>query len=272
MSKKAYIIAIATIKGGIGKSSVSQNLGGALSKMGKKVLVIDMDPQGNTTDTVLGRRYSIEGGPSMVEVLKGKTPIEKIIQKGEEYDIAPASEEMYLLQTNKAKNLKKAVHDLDYDVVIVDTPPTISSMTVSALQLSDYVVILSEQNTYSVKAIEKLVELMEDVRTVNKELIFGGVLLNFYAKSRANEKHKLKDEITEEIIKRTEAMGSHVYETRIRSSDDIPKSQEPPDEDRLLPGLPSVFSYNSRGATAKLFKKLAEEILQDIENINTNRK
>ncbi|MGM9986866.1 MAG: ParA family protein [Bacillaceae bacterium] len=180
------IISIANQKGGVGKTTTSVNLGASLAHLGKKVLLVDIDPQGNATTGVGLAKEAID--QCIYDVLVDDVSVKEIIKetaiKG--LEIAPATRdlagaEIELVPTiSREIKLKKALHIIkgQYDYIIIDCPPSLGLLTLNALTASDSVLIPVQCEYY---ALEGLTQLVNTIRLVqkhlNKDLQLEGVLL-----------------------------------------------------------------------------------------------
>lgn len=180
------IIAIANQKGGVGKTTTSVNLSACLAFLGKKVLLIDIDPQGNASSGLGVRKGDLES--CIYDVLINDEDIKQVIQQTgvENLYIVPttislAGAEIELVSTiSREVRLKKAVQEIknNFDYIIIDCPPSLGLLTINALTASDAIIIPVQCEYY---ALEGLSQLLSTVRLVqkhlNKELMIDGVLL-----------------------------------------------------------------------------------------------
>ncbi|HEY4623949.1 AAA family ATPase [Solibacillus sp. FSL R7-0668] len=180
------IIAIANQKGGVGKTTTSVNLSACLAYLGKKVLLIDIDPQGNASSGLGVKKGDLES--CIYDVLINDEDIKEVIQRTdvENLYIVPttislAGAEIELVSTiSREVRLKKAVQEIkgNFDFIIVDCPPSLGLLTINALTAADALIIPVQCEYY---ALEGLSQLLSTVRLVqkhlNKELVIDGVLL-----------------------------------------------------------------------------------------------
>jgi chromosome partitioning protein len=188
-SAATSVVAVANQKGGVGKSTTAINLGAAVAFQGNRVLLVDLDPQGNATSGLGLDRGSI--GSSVYDVLVGDTPLEDVIEPTSvrdlfivpaTIDLAGAEIELVSMFSRELqlRNALKGVED-HYDFVLVDCPPSLGLLTVNALAAADEVLIPIQCEYY---ALEGLGQLLRNIKLVqanlNPGLQVGGVVLTMY--------------------------------------------------------------------------------------------
>lgn len=183
------IIAIANQKGGVGKTTTSVNLAAGLGKMGKKALLIDIDPQGNATSGVGIDKRSVKYSTYdvFVEGVSGKDTV--VNTEYDNLDLMPSSldlaaAELEIADRNHRESiLKNAVIELrpKYDYIIIDCPPSLGLITVNALCLSDTILVPIQCEYYALEGLSQLMNTVRRVkRSFNERLDIEGVLLTMY--------------------------------------------------------------------------------------------
>ncbi|CAG9622886.1 ParA family protein [Sutcliffiella rhizosphaerae] len=247
------IIAIANQKGGVGKTTTSVNLGACLAYIGKKVLLVDVDPQGNATSGVGIEKAEVN--QCIYDILVEDVEAKKAIlpTKVENLSIIPATiqlagAEIELVPTiSREVRLKRALDDVKhlFDYIIIDCPPSLGLLTINALTASDAVVIPVQCEYY---ALEGLSQLLNTVRLVqkhlNKDLMIDGVLLTMLD-ARTN----LGIQVIEEVKK---YFQDKVYRTIIPRN--VRLSEAPSHGEPII-----IYDPKSRGA--EVYLDLAKEVV-----------
>lgn len=180
----ARVIAVTNQKGGVGKTTTSINVAYFLSKMGKRTLIIDFDPQGNATSGLGIDKQEL--GATMTEVIMRQTRLAKVVLSTEYKDLflAPstshlANTEVELAQADgRFARLREALNGvIDYDYIIIDSPPSLSLLTVNGLVAADYVLLPVQAEFYALEGLGQLLESMKLIRKgLNPSLKLLGVL------------------------------------------------------------------------------------------------
>ena len=250
----ARIIAIANQKGGVGKTTTCVNLCAALYKMGKRVLLVDGDPQGNASS---GMGVSKASKPNTYDLLINSRAAEDCIVHTEYGDVIPTGNELAaasveLIDAEEREYvLKKALLSLyaDYDYIFVDCPPSLELLTVNALVAADSVLIPMQCEYY---ALEGITDLMTSIkmcnRRLNRRLEVEGIVLTMYD-SRMN----LTTQVENELRK---FLGAKVYQTVIPRS--IRLSEAPSH------GIPGI-EYDKYNKGTKAYLALAREFIDRCE-------
>ncbi|MER2063276.1 MAG: AAA family ATPase [Alkalibacterium sp.] len=249
----AQIIAVANQKGGVGKTTTTVNLGASLAYNGKKVLLIDMDAQGNATSGLGIKKGEVDR--DIYDVLINEEPLKDVVLASSRdnlsvvpatIQLAGAEVELTSLMARETR-LKSAVESVekDYDYILIDCPPSLGHLTINAFTASDSVLIPVQCEYY---ALEGLSQLLNTVRLVqkhfNKDLKVEGVLLTMLD-ARTN----LGFEVVNEVKK---YFREKVYETIIPRN--IRLSEAP------SYGL-SIIDYDIRSKGAEVYQELAKEVM-----------
>ncbi|MCU0440582.1 MAG: ParA family protein [Raineya sp.] len=208
------IIAIINHKGGVGKTTSTLNLGKALSILGKKILLIDIDPQANLSQSV-----GLENPDrSVYEVLcKGeKPPIQKIADNfsiiPSELSLSTAEIELQAEQVTGYFKLREALEPLEkeYDYILIDCPPSLGILTVNALLASSHILIVVEPQFLAIKGLQTILELFEKLKkTLNRNLDILGLLITQFNRTVVSKniieqlREKYKDKVLESIIRQS---------------------------------------------------------------------
>ncbi|HCL58129.1 MAG TPA: sporulation initiation inhibitor Soj [Spirochaetia bacterium] len=247
------VIAIANQKGGVGKTTTAVNLSAALALEGKKVLIVDLDAQGNTCSG-LGVNKENED-KSIYEVLIENLPIEKTIQEIQKnlylvpvnMNLAGGQVEILDLEDRETR-LKKALEKIknNYDFMIIDCPPSLDIMTLNALVAADSVMIPLQCEFYALEGLAQLLKTISLVqKRLNPALAIEGVLLTMYD-SRTNLSTMVMEEATSYFKEK-------VYKTIIPRN--IKLSEAP------SYGQP-ICTYEPNSIGAKSYQKLAIEVIE----------
>lgn len=248
------IIAIANQKGGVGKTTTSVNLSACLAYLGKKVLLVDIDPQGNASSGVGVNKGEVD--QCIYDVLIDDVPVKDIIieTKVENLHIVPATislagAEIELVSTiSREVRLKRSLEEVSpyYDYVIIDCPPSLGLLTINSLTASDAIIIPVQCEFY---ALEGLSQLLSTIRLVqkhlNKNLAIDGVLLTMFD-ARTN----LGIQVIEEVKK---YFQDKVYKTIIPRN--VRLSEAPSHGEPII-----IYDPKSRGA--EVYLELAKEVIK----------
>ncbi len=247
------IVAIINQKGGVGKSTTAINLAAALGEMGKQVLLVDLDPQGNCSSGLGIEKSLIQ--QCIYDVLLNDVPIEDVVIPDitEGVDIAPATinlagaEVELVAEMARENRLKDAVGSMRgrYDFVLVDCPPSLGLLTVNALVAADKLLIPIQCEFYALEGVTKLLESMKRVKSrLNPTLDIYGILLTMYD-SRTTLSKQVVDEVRE-------------YFGRLVFSTPIPRTVKLSEAPSF--GQP-ITQYDPKGRGALSYIELAKEVI-----------
>ncbi|OQB15264.1 MAG: Sporulation initiation inhibitor protein Soj [Firmicutes bacterium ADurb.Bin193] len=253
------VIAVANQKGGVGKTTTAVNASACLAEKGKRVLIIDIDPQGNTTSGLGIDRKTV--GFTVYDVLINGTDIKKAVVHtawdnldicSSSIHLAGAEIELVSVQGRefRLKNALKAVRD-DYDFVIIDCPPSLGFLTLNALAAANTVLIPIQCEYYALEGLSQLTATIRSVRkSINPDLDIEGALLTMFD-ARTN----LSIEVVEEVKR---ALPHKVCSTIIPRN--VRLSEAPSFGEPII-----AYDTNSRGAMC--YRALAEELIERIGGV-----
>lgn len=259
----ALSISVVNQKGGVGKTTTSANLGAALAQKGKRVLLVDIDPQSNlTTHLGLGGTESPDGGAetssgpefTVYDVLKGQKKIKDvIINRSERLDLVPSS--LFLSAADlelggvigRELILKRALADVkdQYDVIIVDCPPALGLLSLNALASVEKVIVPVQSEYLALHGVRQLLDTIDQVRSVyNPSLKVGGVLICLH-----DSRKRLARAVADTI---KAYFGDLVFKTVIRTN--VALAEAPASGQTIL-------EYSAKSTGAEDYLSLAEEVL-----------
>lgn len=249
----ARIVAIANQKGGVGKSTTAINLGAYLAMEGKRVLVVDLDPQSNATSG-LGIGPGV-GDLQIYDVLVNEVSLEEIIVRTstEGLDLAPSSlrlagaeVELVSLYSREGR-LKKSLEPVRerYDIILVDCPPSLGLLTVNALAAADEVMIPIQCEYYALEGLVLLLRTIEKIRVyLNPDLRIGGILLTMHD-ARTNISKQVMEEVRKQYPNETFVT---VIPRNVRLSE-APSYGQP------------ISQYDPQSRGAQAYQDLAKEVI-----------
>ena len=254
----ARIIAVANQKGGVGKTTTATNLSACLAEKGKKVLVIDIDPQGNTSSGLGINKNEVEN--TVYEMILGLASIKECIQKevienlsvlpsninlaGAEIELIGVEEKEYILKKEIGK-VKK-----DYDFIVIDCPPSLNTLTVNAMTTADTVLVPIQCDFFALEGLTQLIHTVDLVKErLNPKLEIEGVVFTMYD-ARTN----LSLQVVENV---KENLNQTIYKSIIPRN---VRLAEAPSH-----GMP-INLYDSKSAGAEAYRELADEVIERGEN------
>ena len=249
------IIAITNQKGGVGKTTTAVNLAASMAKLGKKILLVDLDPQGNATSGLGINKQELES--STYELLLGEASIKDAVIKTEfprlsllpsSIDLAAAELDLSDIQKKEfiLKDILKKQRQ-NYDFIMIDCPPSLNTLTINAMCAADSAIVPIQCEYYALEGLSQLLRTIELVtERMNDELSIEGILFTMYD-GRTN----LSQEVVENVKSN---LDMHIYKTM------IPRNVRLAEAPSF--GMP-VIQYDPRSAGAESYMKLAREVIKD---------
>ena len=247
------IIAIANQKGGVGKTTTSINLSAALGEKGKKVLVIDTDPQGNTTSGLGLDKNEID--ITIYDLLIGNATIDEAISKNvaENVDIIPSNVDLAAVEielidvTEKEYILRNAINDVkdNYDFIIIDCPPSLSMLTINAMTTANSVLVPIQCEYYALEGLGQLIHTVNLVKDrLNSDLSMEGIVFTMFD-SRTNLSLQVVENVKDNV-------DEYVFKTIIPRN--IRLAEAP------SYGMP-ISKYEPKSSGAEAYRLLAQELI-----------
>ncbi len=249
----AHIYAFANQKGGVGKTTTAVNLGAYLAAHGKRVLLIDLDPQANATSSLGLDKSRVE--KSIYDTLIGDTPLAEVVQltKRVHLDLAPSAtalsgaEVELVAMPSREKRLKRAVEDVsaNYDYLLIDCPPSLGLLTVNALVAAHGVIVPVQCEYLALEGLTRLMQTIGIVRkSLNPRLAVRGMLMTMY-----DGRTRLSQQVVDEVRKH---FPDRVFDTVVPRSirlGEAPSYGEP------------ILSYAPSSSGGQAYAQLADELL-----------
>ncbi|MBR3811336.1 MAG: ParA family protein [Agathobacter sp.] len=247
------VIAVANQKGGVGKTTTSINLAACIAEKGKRILAIDLDPQGNMTSGLGVDKNEVEN--TVYELMLGEcsireslqdTVVEKLNLIASNVNLAGA--EIELLGINDKEYILKTAVDYikdDYDFIIIDCPPSLNMLTVNAMTTADTVLVPIQCEYYALEGLSQLIHTIDLVQQrLNPNLSIEGIVFTMY-----DVRTNLSNQVVESV---KNSLDTKIYETMIPRN--IRLAEAPSH------GIP-INMYDTRSAGAESYRNLAQEII-----------
>ena len=248
----AKTIAIAIQKGGVGKTTTAVNLSACLAELGKKVLLVDFDPQGNATSGYGIDREQLD--TTIYDVVIGAQAIADVLQSTEYgVDLVPANinlagaEVELVSAAQREQRLQQALAPIQdtYDYILIDCPPSVGLLTLNALTAAQTIMIPVQCEFYALEGVSRMIKTMELVKEeLNPAIAIEGILLTMY-----DSRTRLSEQVVGEV---RNYFGEAVYQTMIPRT--VRLSEAP------SYGQP-VIAYDPRSRGAMVYRELAKEVI-----------
>jgi len=244
-------ISIANQKGGVSKTTTTQALATLLNKRNKKALCIDLDPQANLS-FAMGAK--LEDTKTVYDMLKGKTTAMDVIQNTKSGDVLPSNillsvADMEFTAQGREYLLKEAINDLirQYEYILIDCPPALSILTINAFTASDFVIIPSLADVFSLQGMAQLHDTISGVKKYsNPHLSVAGILL-----TRFNERLNLSGHMQGTLNEVSRNMDTVLFKTYIRNSVALQESQFQQED---------IFNYDMKSKAMADYAQFLDEL------------
>jgi chromosome partitioning protein len=250
-----HTIAILNQKGGVGKTTTAINLGSYLARAGKRVLVVDLDPQGNATSGLGINKNSLT--ETMYDVLFQHEVAPTVMRSTEfaNLQVLPANanlagaEVQLVSALQRELQLRQALEQFDHDYILIDCPPSLGLLTINALSASDFVLIPVQTEYYALEGLSQLLNVIERVQTaINPKLTILGVILTMY-----DPRNSLSQQVKQEIDKHfTNKVFATIIPRNVRLAE-APSYGKP------------IAEHDKWSKGARAYKSLAKEVMNRVE-------
>jgi chromosome partitioning protein len=245
-----HIIAVLNQKGGVGKTTTTINLAAYLARAGKKVLICDIDPQGNSTSGLNIDKLNLSS--TLYDVLFSRAEVSNVTQKTSDSNLfllpsnsqlAGAEVELVSVE-NREQQLKRAISNLNYDYIFIDCPPSLGLLTVNALTAATQVLIPVQAEYYALEGLSQLLSVIQQVKvSLNPNLAILGVVITLY-----DSRNSLSEQVKKEL---QGYFGEKLFETVIPRN---VRLAEAPSFGR------SIIEHDKWSKGARAYKSLAREL------------
>jgi len=259
------IVAVANQKGGVGKTTTAVNLGCALAERGQRILIVDLDPQGNATSSLGMQELEGEslyepllGGASIIERIF-PTRLERLFLVPADLDLAGAEVEIARMNdhlTRLKQTLSILRSDQTFDFILLDCPPSLGILMTNALAAADEILTPIQCEYFALEGLVKIVRVVEQVRDsgANEQVEIGGIVMTMF-----DGRTKLSAQVVAEVRAH---FGERVYATVIPRT---VRLSEAPSFGK------SVLEYDPKGTAARAYRALAEEFLKRHDSLASVR-
>ncbi|MEI7682955.1 MAG: ParA family protein [Candidatus Saccharibacteria bacterium] len=244
-------IAVLNQKGGVGKTTTAINLSAYLQKMGKSVLLVDLDPQGNATSGLGFDKTNLEGGS--YELLMGQITLDQAVRKLDSSGIyiiptnanLAAAEIELVNKSNREVSLRQVLQQATYEYVIIDCPPALGLLTINALTAADSIIIPVQAEYYALEGLGQLLQVFQQVKqNLNPKLEIMGVLVTMY-----DSRTSLSEQVLTELKKHfNDKLFNTVIPRNVRLAE-APSYGEP------------ILQHDKWSKGARAYKQLAKEVV-----------
>lgn len=250
----AHIVAILNQKGGVGKTTTTINVAAYLAKQGQRVLIVDLDPQGNATSG-LGMSHNVDDKGTYHVMLNQAKAMDVVKPAAERLHVLPTDAQLAALEVELVDRperetvLRRALESLDYDYIFIDCPPALSLLTVNALTAADSLLIPVQAEYYALEGLSQLLNVVQMVRGgLNPRLELLGVVMTMYD-GRTTLSEQVKNEVTQHF-------GDKVFDVVVPRNIRL---AEAPSYGK------SIFDHDKWSKGAKAYKSLSKEVHQRVK-------
>lgn len=246
------VIAVVSQKGGVGKTSLVQNLGAELARQGQMILIVDLDPQSNLTTG-----WGVDPGGERLTVYDAMTTPERtaeaLLEIRPNLYLLPANLDLagaelaFINSIDRNTKLRKALLPIahHFDIILIDGPPSLGFFTVNALAAATELMVPLQVHPYAYKALDQLLSIVAQVEEINPDLFLGGIVMTMY-----DQRNSLTAAIEDAVRQRFPEL---VYKTVIPINVRIPEA--------TLDGI-SVGEYEASSSGARAYQALAMEVIE----------